>query len=181
MKRIFGLLGAVLLSGTASYAGTVTNTPPARVGVYDSRAVAFAYFSSSSYQTNLKNQIGTAQAARKSGDTSQFNALKTDLREKQDDMHRQVFSVAPPTNALAAIKDRLPAIEKNAGVVALVSKWDETTLQKYIDAEQVDVTDTLVHEFIVPTEKQVKTIESFKASKPLPLDECNELIRKGGI
>ena len=181
MKRILWLMGVVLLSGVASYAGTDTNAQPVKVGVYDSRAVAFAYFTSSPYQTGLKKQITTAQAARSSGDTNQFNALAASLRDTQDDMHRQVFSIAPATEAMAALKDRLPAIEKNAGVVDVISKWDEAALQGYKNTEQVDVTDTLVHEFMAPTEKQWKTIESIKTAKPISLDECNELIRKGQL
>jgi len=174
-------LSVVLLSGVASYAGTDTNAQPVKVGAYDSRAVAFAYFTSGPYQTDLKKQIAAAQTARTSGDTNQFNALAAILRDKQDDMHRQVFSIAPATEAMAALKDRLPVIEKNAGVVDVISKWDEAALQGYKNAEQVDITDSLVHEFMVPNEKQSKTIESIKTAKPIPLDECNDLIRKGQL
>jgi hypothetical protein len=83
-------------------------------------------------------------------------------------------------DALAAIKDRIPEIEKQAGVTALVSKWDEPMLKQYRDAEKVDVTDRLVRGFN-PTEKQLKVIADLQKKKPLSLEKCDELIRKGEI
>jgi hypothetical protein len=164
-----------------SLGGEATNAAPVRIGIYDSRAVAFAYFSSAPYQNNLQQQIAAAKAAQQSGDTNKFAALKTALRNRQDDLHRQVFSTAAAVDALTAIKDKIPAFEKQAGIGALVSKWDENVLKQNSPVEKVDVTDQLVREFLIPTEKQLKTIESFKNSKPLPLDQVNELIRKGRI
>ena len=68
-----------------------------------------------------------------------------------------------------------------AGVTALVSKWDEATLKKYPGVEQVDVTDTLVREFITPTPEQQKVLSEMKTVTPLPLDQCEEMIRKDEI
>jgi hypothetical protein len=44
----------------------------------------------------------------------------------------------------------------------------------------VDVTGQLVQEFR-PTEKQLKVIADLQKQKPVPLEECNGLIRKGNI
>jgi hypothetical protein len=184
MKRKL-LLPAVLVSlfsfNLTLMAGEETNAAPVRIGIYDSRAVAFAYFWSEPYQKQLKEQIGAAKAAQQSADTNTFAKLKRALSDKQAEMHRQSFSTAPVDDALATIKQRIPEIEKQAGVSALVSKWDEAALKKYNGAEQVDVIGQLVHEFIQPTEKQLKTIESIQKSQPLSLKKCNELIRKGEI
>ena len=103
------------------------------------------------------------------------------LRQTQDQLHRQVFSTASADDALAALKGRIPEIEKQAGVTALVSKWDEPALAQYQDAGKVDVTDRLIREFIQPTGQQQKVISEMQKQKPLPLEECNELIRKGEI
>jgi hypothetical protein len=184
MKSKLSLLAVLVFLfsfNSLSLADEETNATLGRIGIYDSRAVAFAYFSSAPYQSNLKQQVAAARAAQQSGDTNKFVELKTALRNKQDEMHREVFSTAAVDEALATLKDKIPAIEKQAGVGALVSKWDETALKQNARADQVDVTDQLVREFLIPTEKQLKTIESFKASKPLPLDQVNELIRKGQI
>ena len=76
---------------------------------------------------------------------------------------------------------RIPEIEKQAGVTVLVSKWDDQTLKQYQNAEKVDVTDRLVHEFIQPTAQQQKVLSEMQKQEPLPLEKCNELIRKNEI
>ena len=158
-----------------------TNTTVTRIGIYDSRAVAYAWFWSTKHQTWLNQLVQTARAAKAAGDTNRFKELDAALGGHQAEMHREVFSTAPSNEAMAEIKDRLPAIQRAAGVTALVSKWDNPALKKYPDAEQVDLTDALVREFITPTPQQRKVISEMKTVAPLPLDKCNELIRKGEI
>jgi len=157
-----------------------TNTAPARIGVYDSRPVAFAWFWSAAHQGQLKELMQHARDAQTAGDTNRFQTLAAELRRQQAELHREVFSTAPAKEALAEIKGRLPEIEKQAGVIALVSKWDAAALKQFPRAETVDVTAELVREF-KPAEKQLKMISEIEKSKPLPLDECNELIRQDKI
>ena len=168
--------------GTVAMAGdeAVTNAVPVRIGVYDSRAVAYAFFWSESYQGKLKEQVAAARAAKQAGDTARFQELDATLRQTQDQLHRQVFSTAPVEDALAALKGQIPEIEKQADVTALVSKWDEAALKKHPNAGQVDVTGQLAREF-KPTEKQLKVIADIQKQKPLSLEKCDELIRKGEI
>jgi hypothetical protein len=186
MKTIFSVvcgLGCCWFgSGTGALAdeGTVTDSTPVRIGVYDSRAVALAWFWSAPVQQRFQDQMAAARAAKQTGDTARFKELAAALRAEQDRIHRQGFSTAPVDDALAAIKDRIPEIEKQAGVSMLVSKWDAAALKKYPNAEPVDVTDRLVRGF-KPTEKQLKMITDILKQKPLPLEKCNELIRRGEI
>jgi len=186
MKTVFCVLCGLgcwwFGGGTMAIAGDVagTNAAPIRVGVYDSRAVAYAWFGSDEHQRQLKDLMQVARAARAAGQTNRFKELGASIRQQQDEIHREFFSTAPATNALAAIGEVLPAIKKQAGVTLLVSKWDEPTLQQYPDAEEVDVTAELVREF-KPTEKQLKLIADLQKQKPLSLEKCNELIRKGEI
>src|ERR1019366_502992 len=49
------------------------------------------------------------------GVTNRYQTLAADLRRQQEAIHREVFSSAPPNEALAEIKDRIPEIEKQAG------------------------------------------------------------------
>ena len=161
--------------------GAETNTAVARVGVYDSRAVVYAWFTSDTNMAKLKAEVAAAQAAKTSGDEAKFKQLSTALRSKQDQIHRELFSTAPADEAMVEIKNRIPEIEKTAGVTDLVSKWDARVQTDFKGAEQVDVTDQLVRVFITPTDKQLKVIESVTKSKPLPLDKCNELIKNGQI
>ena len=158
-----------------------TNAAPSSIGIYDSRAVAYAHFVSEPCQKKLRERMAAARAAKQAGDDAKFKESDAALRAEQDQIHRQAFSTAPVDDVMAAIKDRIPEIQKQAGVSALVSKWDEKTLLKYKDASRVDVTDRLVREFIQPTEQQLKTISDLEKSEPLSLEKCEELIRKGQI
>ena len=158
-----------------------TNNSVARIGTYDSRAVAYAWFWSARHQKQLHELMQAACDARATGDTNRFQELDAKLRQHQAEMHREVFSTAPAAEALADIKDRLPEIQKTARVISLVSQWDSQALKKYPDAEKVDVTDALVREFITPTTEQQKVLTKMKTVTLLPLDQCEELIRKGEI
>ena len=157
------------------------NAAPSRIGIYDSRAVAYAWFWSAKHQTWLNQLMQSARTAKAAGETNRFTELSAVLSGHQAEMHREVFSTAPPNEAFADIKDRLPEIQKAAGVSALVSKWDDTALKKYPDAEQVDVTGRLVREFITPTPEQEKVLSEMSKVTPLPREQCEELIRKGEI
>ena len=184
MKNILLSIGAASFIAAlcaADLQAAETNTTPARIGIYDSRAVAFAWFWSGKHQTQLNELMQTARAAKAAGDTNRFTDFAAKLRQHQDEMHREVFSTAPATNALAEISGRLLEIQKSAGVSALVSKWDDAALKKNPDAEKVDVTDPLVREFITPTPQQQKMLSEMQRQKPLPLEQCEELIRKGEI
>jgi len=158
-----------------------TNTVAGRVGVYDSRAVTYAWFVSDAQMAELKKQVAAAKAAQASGDDAKFHEYSASLKAKQDQIHRELFSTAPAAEALAALQAKLPEIERAAGVSALVSKWDEASLNLYPAAVKVDVTDELVRALCQPTDKQLKTIESIEKAAPVPLEKCNELIQKGEI
>ena len=185
MKKIFGVilcLASCWFGGEiVATAGDIpTNAAPVRIGVYDSRAVAFAWFWSDPQQGRLRELTRAARAAKAAGETNRFQDLGAGLRRLQDELHREVFSTAPAEGALADLKEQLPEIARQASVSALVSQWDKPALAKYPDAEKVDVTGRLVQQF-KPAEKQLKVIADLQKQKPLPLDECNELIRKGEI
>lgn len=143
------------------------------IGIYDSRAVAYAFFWTNDQQAKRNEQVKEANAAKAAGDSARFEKLSKALADEQEKIQRQVFSNAPVDDALAAIQPRLPEIENQAGVTALVSMWDAPTLRKYPAAVRVDVTDLLTAEF-KPTENQLKVIEEIKKQKPVPLDQIDK-------
>ena len=164
----------VSAQSTAAAPAVQTNSTPHFIGVYDSRVVAYAWFTSTDHRRVLDKQMDSAKAAKAAGDTAKFEELSKALSELQAEMHRQVFSTAPATGALVALKERLPDIQKQAGVSALISKWDDAALKQNKSATQVDVTDMLASEF-KPGEKELKTIESIKKQKPVPLNEIDKM------
>ena len=186
MKRTFYLLIGLSFAWvgclTALAGANQTNaTTPVRIGIYDSRAIAYAHFWSEASQKKRADLIAAAKAAKQSGDTNKFKAFDANLSNEQAKVHRQVFSTAPVDDALATIKNEIAAIQKLAGVSVLISKWDKATLKQYEKAESIDVTDKLVRSFITPTEKQLKNIEVLRKGEPLSLEKCNEMIRKGEL
>ena len=83
------------------------------------------------------------------------------MKKEQEQNHLQVFSTAPVDQILAEMKERVAVIQKEAGVSRLVSKWDEKSLATHKRAEQVDVTDLLLHEFKL-NEKQLKVVADMR-------------------
>lgn len=154
--------------------------PNERVGVYDSRAVAFAHFWSEPVRLERDALIGRARAAKSGGDEAGLRELSGQIKAAQDRSHLQVFSTAPATEAMTALQAKLPAIQREAGVTRIVSKWDEAALAGVPESSRVDVTDRLVQEF-KPDEKRRKTIEQMKAAKPLPLDEAKRRLSAGKL
>jgi hypothetical protein len=144
-----------------------------RIGVYDSRAVAYVQFSSEANLKIINEAVAKAKEAQKTMDKKAAEELANQFKEGQRKIHRQVFSMAPIDDVLEKIKDRLPEIQKKAGVSVLISKWDEEKLKQYPKAEKIDVTDALVEEF-KPTEKQKKMLEEIKKTKPLSLEEADK-------
>lgn len=69
------------------------------------------------------------------------------------------------------IKDRLPAVAKEANVQIIVSKWElnhQTT-----EVEVVDVTDKLVALFHV-SERGLQWCKDIQRQKPLPIEQISE-------
>jgi len=158
----------------------LTPPPAARVGIYDSRVVAFAYFWSAPQQQMLRERMAAAKAAKAAGDQAAYAAIAKEMKELQSRNHLQVFSTAPVDEAMAALRERLPQLATQAGVGEFVSKWDETALRKFPVDARVDVTDLLVQEFKLP-EPQKKMIEGIKRATPVPLDEARRLDAAGKI
>jgi RimJ/RimL family protein N-acetyltransferase len=55
-----------------------TNSTPERIGIYDSRVVAYAEFWSEAHQRKLNDLVKSAKEAKAAGDTNRFNELETE-------------------------------------------------------------------------------------------------------
>lgn len=187
MKTKCWVLGicAGLISGLAtggSFAAETAAAAPAegRVGVYDSRALAFAHFWSAERRAELQGRAAAAKAAKDSGDTARYRELAGAMAAEQKRIHLEVFSTAPASEALAALAPKLAALQAELGVKALISKWDDAALRDIPAARCVDVTDRLIQEFN-PDERRRKTIAEMKNKPPLPLAEAQRLEAAGKL
>jgi hypothetical protein len=171
-------VGVLLLSTVVC---VLAQQPPAaggeakvRIGVYDSRAVAIAWAGSSSFKEWDASFRAEYAKAKTDGDPAKIGELEKEAVARQQQMHMQGFSTAPVDNILDSIKGSLVGIQEEAGVTALVSKWDTAGLAKYAGAEQVDVTMKLV-DALQPTEQQRRFACEALKSEPIPLDEAAKI------
>jgi hypothetical protein len=164
LMMTLGFAGGTLANGAEAKAAAAE-----KVGVYDSRAVAYAHFWSPAASREREATIAAAKAAKAAGNTADYDKHSAAMAALQKKMHEEVFSSAPAAEALAALAPRLPALQGELGVTRLVSKWDAKALRPVPEANRVDVTDRLVREFITPTEKQQKVLDSMKAKEPISL------------
>lgn len=171
--RLLWRFAAVLFMTAAARAATPDPAPPARIGVYDSRAVAVAYAGSAAQHKVLEPLRAAQNRAKAAGDAAEVARLDAIGRAMQAKAHRQAFSTAPVDDLLEEIGEKLPAIRRAAGVVVLVSIWDEPALARMGAAARVDVTDALVDAFS-PGDRQRKSAAQIRRQKPLPLDQLKD-------
>lgn len=141
---------------------------PNRIGVYDSRMVAYAHFWSEEHQKALQVRAAEAETARRVGNLTRYKALSAELGDERSRINLQVFSIAPIQDVLDQLRDKLPALQKEAGVSRFVSQWDESSLRAIAPEDRIDVTSLLVGSFRVP-EARLKQLDQMKLAKPLPL------------
>jgi hypothetical protein len=132
----------------------------ARIGIYDSRAVALTFIKSELY----------AQVAA----NLESRGRDSELAELKHQFHAQVLSTAPVDNILAYIKDQLPGIADGAQVDLILSKWDSDRLAIYPQVEQVDITMLLVDTFN-PGKEQVKDALATMKLPPVSLEQAERM------
>ena len=180
-KILFNVWFALGL-GVASLMAGPARDSKARVGVYDSRAVAYAHFWSEAATEKRNALIAQARAAKTAGDDARYRKLDQTLRDLQARDHLEVFSSAPAVEAVAVLRDDLRALQIDLGLARIVSKWDEVALQAIPPAGRVDLTERLVRELLPnPTEQQQKVLASFRTSRPMPLDKAKQLAAAGKL
>jgi len=165
------LLVAVIFLLATGFTTPPPMMPAERVGTYDSRLVAFAAFWDEGHQARLQSRVRAARDAKERGDLARHESLAKELSALQHELHLQVFSTAPIDEVLAGLQDRLPALQREAGVSRLVSQWDEAALAGVPAADRVEVTDRLLREFQVPAAR-LKALKQLRSVKPLPLERA---------
>lgn len=164
------LLSALLIAAAAHAAE--------KVGVYDSRLVAYAHFMQPAQQAKLQQLVADGKAAKAAHEETRYREIEQQILAQQGQLHLQVFSTAPAPEALAALAEKLPAIEHEAGVTRLISKWDTAALQDVGPADRVDVTEQMLRGFTLD-EKQRKTVDELAKKTPMPLAKAQKEVAAG--
>ena len=161
---VLGVLLAAVPAGPVVAAG---GAPAAvRIGTFDSRAVALAYYRSPDRKADIGAMRADLEKAKAAGDQKKVEELQARGPAMQMLMHQQVFSNGSIGNITAAMASRLPDVAKAAGVVAIVSSWELPHSAPGV--ELVDVTPQVVALF-APDAQTTKIIESMKGQKPMAL------------
>jgi hypothetical protein len=168
---IAALTGAVSAQSTTSGSAT---SQQVRIGIYDSRLVALAYYNSDDHRKFTQDLMSQLQAAKASNDTAKIADLQFRGPALQTLMHYQVFSNASIPNIIDKLAPELPRIAADAQVPVIISRWDVAF--QGTNVEYVDVTDALVARFN-PNEKVRKWIADGRTKDPIPLLEAVMTLR----
>jgi hypothetical protein len=145
-----------------------------RIGVYDSRMVALAFYNSADHRKFLQDLMTELKTAQSANDAAKVAALEHRGPALQNLMHYQVFSNASVPNVMEKLAPELPRVAEQAQVSLIVSKWD--VAWRLDGVEYVDVTDALVALFH-PDKKVLDWVASGKAKPPIPLVEAVMTLR----
>jgi len=136
--------------------------PEIRVGTYDSRAVACAFYRSEAFNQRLEDLKARLKEARAAGNTKEVQRIKALPPQWQRLAHQQGFGDAPIPGIIERIADKLPKIQEKAGVDKIVDKRRNRDLF----APRVDVTDAMVDLFN-PTDETRKVISELIKHPPV--------------
>lgn len=165
-------LFSTLLLGLGATAGTNANADePLKVGTFDSRAVALAYYRTDEFKSGLSEMKVAYDEAKATGDEAQIKRFEEEGPALQDLMHRRVFSTWPIDEIMTEIESDVSTIAADANVVMVVSKWD-VVFQKE-GFETVDLTMDLVKLFD-PSEETLKIAEDLLTKAPVSLDDLKD-------
>lgn len=146
----------------------------ARIGTYDSRAVAIAYGRSATHARYVEGLIAKRKQALADGNSKVAAEMEAAGEAQQIRLHLQAFSNAPVDDALDSVRDRLAGVAERAGVCAIVSVAD----YRGSGVQVVDVTDELVALFN-PDEATLRIIRDSRNHKPLAIETVAKMPAKG--
>ena len=156
----------------AEPAGSDDSAAKLRVGVFDSRAVALAYYRSAAHMDQIREMKREHAEAKKNGDEERAEELSQKGQRSQHLAHLQGFGTYRIDDLLERIKDGIPGIAEEAGVDIIVSKWD--LVHSAPAVELVDVTLQMVKPFDPSPETLKMIAEELPKVDPVPLEELEK-------
>ncbi|MBN1854068.1 MAG: hypothetical protein JW829_15175 [Pirellulales bacterium] len=173
--RIPCIVITIMLAGLVVYTTVAaqqskekTSGAKVHVAIFDSRALAIAYYRSEPFKRQINEMKAECEKAKAQGDEKRVKELETEGPALQELAHKQGFSTWPVDNILENIKEKIPEIAKEANVDIIISKWAITYQRSEI--EFVDVTDLMVKLFN-PDEETLKIVKEIHKHDPIPLEE----------
>ncbi len=166
---VLALGAATMVFVPAGHAQEPSPSSSARIGTFDSRAIATAFYRSAVFiEENVRGFMTELEEAKASGDewrVWELEAYKLPIGHR---MQQQAFSTGSVMEIMEQIRDALPEIAREAGVSVIVSQWEVT--YESSEADLVDLTPQLVALFD-PSEQTLMIVESMKTIDPVPMDQ----------
>ena len=164
---------SVLLAGCSAELASNDGFSQERIGIYDSRAIAIAFTGGEVFQETMKEMRQEYEQATAAGDEATLTRIDTLMQERQKLLHAQGFSTAPVDELLDHYSAAIPALLEEAGVSALISKWDGEALSEHSEVRRVDMTESLV-DLITADPKQRKAAMEILDQDPVPLESLKD-------
>lgn len=141
------------------------------MGIFDSRAVALAYYRSASFQQQTQALKAEHARAKALGDTERMKALEAQALAKQDLAHKQSFSTWPVDDLLAEVQDELPKIAATNRVDVILSKW--RIVYQRPNLTFIDITRDLIQHWNPDTET-IALVDQLTLIAPTSLAELTD-------
>jgi len=165
-KLVAAALTCMIVLSIISIGKTETESKKIRVGVYDNRAIAMAYFGSE-YNVFLKKRAEHHEALA-AGDSTKAQELTEWVEKFQRQIHFQGFCRVPVDDLLLLVKEKIAKVAE-ANNIDLIGWYPDYT---NADVEVIDITDELVALFN-PSEDKLMQIEGLKGTEPLALADID--------
>ena len=137
-----------------------------RIGVFDSRAVAIAFYQSkfSNTQQTFGDLRTKMEEAKGKDDKEAIAKIEREATLRQAMMHQQGFGDGSVINITGTIKEKMAQLAEDENLTAIVSKWE--LVFSSADIELVDITVKVV-DFFEPNEKMKMMTENVMQSEPV--------------
>jgi len=160
------LVGLILLGLFCSSGKEANAQTKLWIGVFDSRAVAVAYYNSEF--SNVRQTFGSLKTkmkeAKEKDDKKAIASLEREGTLRQAMMHQQGFGDGSVNNITETIKDKMSLLAKEENLSAIVSKWE--LVFNSADIELVDITVKVV-DFFEPNEEMKEMTKEVMQSEPI--------------
>jgi hypothetical protein len=117
MQKVLNAALVLFVLGTVPVAARADEK--VRVGIFDARSVAIAYFRSDVHRKYLEGRVAEARQFREAGDHVKANLIERQMRDLQSEAHRQVFGVGPYTPLAERLKGLLEPVARRGGLKAV--------------------------------------------------------------
>jgi len=134
-----------------------------RVGTYDSRLIAVAYYNSKFFKLTSEARE-RMKAAKDTNDSTEISNITKEMSLRQRMIHEQGFGKGLVCYIMDEIKDKISDLAKNEKLSIIVSKWELSFNSS--DIEVVDITEKVANLFESGQDIKAMILE-FQKNEPL--------------